>query len=298
MFSRTRRPSNPLFGLYFSPETRQALAGRTMILGFGAQKAGSSWLFNRLARSPEICAAPIKEWHFFDCWLRPDLTPDVARIMRAQEQTARLRRPDGRRAEAHAARLAALKRPEAYLDHFAAKIRGRKAMLDISPEYALLDGADLGVVTAYFAAAGVRVRPVFIMRDPVDRLFSYARALAKARRADPVRTFEKALKDPLAMARSRYETTLGALWATFPKEDVTVAFYEDLAGNEAALAALAGRLDLAPPPAAPARRVNPSPAATLPARSASAARARLGETYAFVAKEFGAAVPAGWRRDG
>lgn len=290
-----RRPANPLMGLYFSDETRARLAGKSMVLGFGAQKAGSSWLYNRLARSPEICAARLKEWHFFDCWLRPDLTKDVARIMDAQEEHVRQTRPDGPRAAALAARRAALSAPEAYLDFFAARIRKRKAMLDISPDYALLEVADMENVAAYFNAAGVRLLPVFIMRDPVERLFSYSRALADARGANPVQVFRKALKSPLVMARSRYETTLAALWSAFSRERVVTGFYETLAGDETALAALAEQLGLAPPPEAPPKRVNPSPEAHLPEDIAAEARERLAETYAFITEEFGAKTPASWR---
>lgn len=290
-----RPPANPLMGLYFSDEARARLAGRSMILGFGAQKAGSSWLYNRLALSPEVLAARLKEWHFFDCWLRPDLTQDIARIVAGHEERVSKRRPDGLRAQAFAARREALTRPEAYLDFFAARIGDRKAMLDISPDYALLEAEDMENVAAYFNAAGVHLHPVFIMRDPVERLFSYARALAEARNEDPVKIFRKSFKAPLVMARSRYETTLQALWSAFSRERVVVGFYETLTGDEAALAALAARLGLAPPPPAPPGRVNPSPAARLPGDLAAEARERLAGTYNFLSSEFGSDLPVTWR---
>ncbi|QIE54601.1 hypothetical protein G5B40_03595 [Pikeienuella piscinae] len=264
-----------------------------MILGLGAQKAGSSWLFSRLAAAPEIAAPALKEWHFFDCWLRPDLTADVSRIMAQNEARIRARNPDGPRARAHAARRAALQRPAAYLEHFAAA-SAKPFMIDVSPEYALLDADDLENVAAYFRAAGVRLRPVFVMRDPVERLFSYARALGAARGKDPARIFRAALKDPVVMARSRYETTLSALWSAFPREEVAIGFYEHLTTDESALAALATQIGLAPPPAAPERRVNASPEAALPQRDAAEARARLAPTYAFIKERLGAETPASW----
>ena len=54
-------------------KTRSALDGRTMILGVGAQKAGTSWLFDYLAGDPAIFAPPLKEMHFFNAWLRPGM---------------------------------------------------------------------------------------------------------------------------------------------------------------------------------------------------------------------------------
>ena len=44
----------------------------------GAQKAGTSSLFDLLRRHPEVCPGPRKEWHFFDdekrSWDHPDYT--------------------------------------------------------------------------------------------------------------------------------------------------------------------------------------------------------------------------------
>ena len=42
------------------------LSDKTFLLGIGAQKAGTSWLYEYLARRDEIFMSPIKEMHVFD----------------------------------------------------------------------------------------------------------------------------------------------------------------------------------------------------------------------------------------
>jgi hypothetical protein len=40
-------------------------------LGIGAQKSGTTWLHDNLARHPQVWLPPVKEIHYFD---RPDLS--------------------------------------------------------------------------------------------------------------------------------------------------------------------------------------------------------------------------------
>jgi hypothetical protein len=47
------------------PTELNNLEGRTFLLGVGAQKAGTSWLYRYLKSHPEIFMSPIKEMHFF-----------------------------------------------------------------------------------------------------------------------------------------------------------------------------------------------------------------------------------------
>src|SRR5262245_149682 len=46
---------------------------KTLVLGIGAQKTGTTWLHRYLSRRPEIYIAPIKERHYFDGKYRPDI---------------------------------------------------------------------------------------------------------------------------------------------------------------------------------------------------------------------------------
>jgi hypothetical protein len=43
------------------------------MVGVGAQKAGTTWLFDYLGRHPDVAMSPIKELHYFDQIFRPEL---------------------------------------------------------------------------------------------------------------------------------------------------------------------------------------------------------------------------------
>lgn len=286
---RRKPPENPLMGLYFEEETRRRLAGKTMILGFGARFAGVERLNAGLAASDDVHSGRVKEWNFFNAWLRPDLSTDAERLMTAREQKATERKPGGGLAKAFAARRAALTRPEAWLDFLAAGAGEKKALLDISPDYAALSADDLGVIAAYFAAAGVKLRPLLVIRDPVDRLL----AEAMARPGDPLRAFRKALADPDALSRSRYEVTLTALWSAFPRENVTVLFRDDFNSDEELLTEAAGRLGIVPPAAELPAPAGPLP--VIPQGIVAKATENFEATYSFIAREFSGQIPHNWR---
>ena len=46
---------------------------------------------------------------------------------------------------------------------------------DITPSYALLDAPTLGSIRNNFAERGIAVKPVFLMRDPIERFISSRR---------------------------------------------------------------------------------------------------------------------------
>ncbi len=255
----------------------------------GAQKAGTTTLHAALRRAKGVSDGGLKEWHVLDRWLRPAETEDVGRIMAQAARAAK--RPAVR--EAHAARAEALRRPEAMLEHFARVAPEARVFLDVSPDYALLRGEDWLVAREFYDAAGLRVRPVFLMRDPAQRLFSYARALAEAHGLQPGAALRAALEDEGAMLRSRYETTLAALWSVFPREEVTVAFHETLWTRPKALRRLAARLGvrLRAQEVRPRNVTRGAPAAE---PRLAEAEARLAPTYEFARRWFGRKVPASW----
>ena len=79
-----RRPARVTFSMC------KSLEGKTLLLGVGAQRAGTTWMHDYLSRSEKIETSPIKELHFFDAWLRPDLCKqfDLSFIKRLNRLTA------------------------------------------------------------------------------------------------------------------------------------------------------------------------------------------------------------------
>ena len=283
-----------------SPKLLRRLEGRTMLIGAGAQKAGTSWLFLHLAGDPEVYASPIKELHFFDAWLGPRRLAVFDR--RYREIAAQMRRPLSRLAAPRMSR-AVMERAEmsedrmAYLGYFASRVHRERFLLEFTPGYSLLDEKGWGQARSFLEGAGLAVRTVFLMRDPVERHFSALRMQQrKGRIADAGAAFRSSLGWRAYRAHGRYDRALTALWRTFGKDGVAVGFYEKVfAEPDRHLRALTDSLGLAWRAPDMTTRVNAADApSTLSAADRAAGVETFREVYDFVNAQFGAEKPASW----
>lgn len=212
---------------------------KTLLLGAGAQKAGTTWLHDYLAASPECAPAARKEYHVFDVrdlrserWLRD-------RIAQRAVRAARSVGADEPRDVPALLQAAMVADPSVYVDHVTGLLhRGEEIRLatDLTPDYALLSGERFASIRADFAARGVRVVAAHLMRDPVDRIWSQLRMQKQRQPERFPETAEQLVReryaDPQYAARTRYDLTLAALDAAFPADDLFVGFYEQLFGPE------------------------------------------------------------------
>lgn len=271
-----------------------------MILGCGAQKCGSTWMFDHLAAHESIRRSPVKEMNFYTAWLNPRRFGGLERRFAADLAQAEAAGADATLRARLAARVEMSRDRGAYLRWFARRGLRRSHMLEMTPCYALLGEAELRFVKAHLEGAGVRVRPLFLMRDPVERILSHHRSAHGPDRTG--RSLDRRLLLDLAggdrIERSRYDLTLGRLFRVFGEEAVTVCFYERLFDPEDGhLADTERALGLAPLAPRRERRLNPSPEAAPPAEALiSALRRRLSPVYRFIDARYGAEAPAAWRR--
>lgn len=157
----------------------------------GAQKSGTTWLYENLARHTEVWVPPVKEFHYFDrvCvndrllghWNFPHphgiarytgalMTLDVKRL-RWLKQFYRLGMDK-----------------EWYLDLFDTKYSRGKVSGDITPGYSTLE--ERGVRFARSVLGG-EVNIIMIVRHPVYRSWSAAKMLLRYKRIDPARLSTK-----------------------------------------------------------------------------------------------------------
>jgi hypothetical protein len=207
---------------------------KTFLLGVGAQKAGTTWLHHYLARSPQCARGYRKEYHVFDSVDLPAEKWLGRNVDMAQTELDALRK--GEPADpVHLHRASMIADSKFYYDYFAGLLRSRpriRLTADVTPEYAMLPVERLTEIRDSFAARRVRTVGMFLMRDPVDRIWSQIR-MQEGRR--PRRFPEPANKmvarlyaDPLYEQWSRYEVTLRNLDAVFEPEDLHYGFYEEL----------------------------------------------------------------------
>ncbi|MCT4558016.1 MAG: sulfotransferase family protein [Pelagimonas sp.] len=208
---------------------------KVFFLGLGGQKCGSSWIQAYLARQSGSDFGRLGEYQVWEHHLggvfarykvaqpslRTRLRAGAKRLVGASEPVAHLRW-----------RLQA--DPNAYFDYFD-QILNQPGIVrtgDISPSYAALTPELLHQIKSGMEARGHRVKVIFSMRDPVDRIHSHMRMeIAKGRLPHPENS-ETALAQfypgDEAAARTRYDATLGTIAQVFSPNDTYTCLFESL----------------------------------------------------------------------
>ena len=173
---------------------------------------------------------------------------------------------------------------------------------DITPAYAILPARDV----ADMATVG-DARFVFILRDPVARMWSQIR-MAAGVQLGPGATAEALAAAAEARAReligtgrlprierADYARTLAVLDRAVPPGRVHVIFYEEMVRDPAVLAGLCAFLGIAPVVPDLGARVNAGASLPLPPALEDAFRDAFAPQYAAVRARFGDRVPERWR---
>lgn len=269
---------------------------RTFLLGPGCMKGGTTWLHDYLASSPQCDPGYRKEYHVFDCLDLPEEPWMLHRIVeRAQESLQAI----GSRSRSEATFLhqaAMIADERLYFDYFAGlflrdpRIR---LTLDMTPGYAMLGSERLSRIRAAFAERGIRTIAIFLMRDPVERIWSQIR-MQKRRLPDhyPASAEELVLArftDPIYELRSRYETTVQALDDVFG-DDARYYFFERLFDPRElrSICDFAG-IDFHEPDLSTQFNVSPKAVAQLPEPVVRTVARHFRDTYDYVEQRF--AVP-------
>jgi len=265
---------------------------RTFLLGVGAQKAGTTWLYRYLESSPEFVAGYRKEYHVFDTLDLPSESWTRNRIITlAEGALADVR--EGRPADAAVLhRMSMYGNPAFYYDYFAALLRKdphRHVTADLTPAYALLPVKRLEEIRREFDARGVRTVPIFLMRDPVDRIGSQIRMQLQRSKepgdATPETRVLERYAEPAYSSRSEYHHTIDALDAAFG-DSVHYAFYERLFTEES-VAAVCDSVGIAMhPPDLDVRRNETGVEAPVSESTTRQVATHLSEVYRRVADRF------------
>lgn len=215
----------------------------------GATKAGTSSLYAYLHDHPEFYMRSIKEIHYFD-------TIDFNDFERQFDVLARLRsslidRQNVARENENAWKVGNLQRQiddvdelvsvletadesgSEYLKYMFKDMGDKKAAGDITPGYALLSEERL----KHMARLAEDVRFVFLMRDPVERLWSHVRMQATRQSQEDIefhvkarrimnRTVNKDMETHITQ-RGRYKEIVEKLKRAVPEDKLFVGFTED-----------------------------------------------------------------------
>ncbi len=201
------------------------------LLGVGAQKAGTSWLHQQLHSRPDADFGVLKEYHVHDARTVPELT-------RFRRLDLQIRRPRSWVQPRTWLRQCFIRSSGLYYDYFTwllrrPRLRSGPVRLtgDITPSYALLSADSLGEIGDAFAQRGIPVRPVFLMRDPIERLISSQRMKLRKQGRRDAASEVAALRQRARKGRSlrsHYGQTLEALDQSFGLDNCFIGLFETL----------------------------------------------------------------------
>lgn len=266
----------------------------TFLLGAGCQKGGTTWLFHYLKGSPQFVRGYRKEYHVFDT---RDLVTEAAMreriITMAEDAVAAARRGepvDGQVLH----RLSMYANPAFYFEYFAGLLATRpeaRLAADMTPDYAMLPARRLGKIRTAFAERGVRAVSVFLMRDPVDRVWSQLRMQAQRQPSRFDGPLEQVLAErhgePVYALRNQYQETIAALDRSFGEDGAWYGFYEDLFTEDRMREVCDFlRIDFRPPELDERRNASADPVGTLPDHLVRMVAEHYRPTYDGVAARF------------
>ncbi len=273
---------------------------RTFLLGVGAMKAGTTWLHDYLAASPQCQPGHRKEYHVFDSLDFPAEQGREPWLLHRVVDKARASLDEvangGPADPTYLHQAAMIADEQLYFDYFTALFSrdpATRLTLDITPGYALLSADRLASIRAEFERRAVRPIALFLLRDPVERIWSQVRMQKRRRPENNPGSAEELVAqryaEPSYAERTRYEATVRHLDTVFG-DQAGYGFYEELfdpATTERELRAtcrLAG-IDFHEPDLDARFNVSPRSAA-LPEETVRAMAEHYRPTYEFVASRF------------
>ena len=279
------------------------LDGRTFLVGVGSAKCGTSWVGTYLNGLPEVVVSPLKELHYFNARSGPsaeqmDLFAVKRLVFHVQQDGEVVENLRNRAAfQASLDRVRMIYDDNAYFDHFARICApDTRTLCDITPAYAGIGRSGYETIRAFVASQDVTLKILFIMRDPVERLWSHLRfRQQKDKSLDVLEAWPEMIEDPELLGHADYRQTVEALDAVFPGRDVLYLFFEDLF-SEATLQRLCSFVDATYAPPRNCKAVNETQVKIeLPESVRSSLRSLLDPQYAFCRRRFAGTVPPAWQ---
>lgn len=207
------------------------------MLGIGAQRSGSTWLYNNLNAHPEIWLTPVKELHYFD-GKGVGIPQGVWRkFISRQWPHMRCRRVflSRMKAKTRAHPLSDWAWDYRYFfkpqdDQWYASLFDQgagKCTGEITPAYALLDDREIADIHKLMPDTKI----LFLMRNPVDRSWSQAVkefSKHKNRSLDSVEDgeWEETFSHQRVTLRSDYLLTLEKWGRHYPQDQIFVGFFD------------------------------------------------------------------------
>ena len=209
---------------------------KNFLLCVGCQKGGTSWLWKQLSRNENFDSFR-KEYHVFDLLYLSQLAPEyhqksIVENLKKRGQVDNdfidIKNPESFTRDSFFYNI------ENYFNYFYSVISNNKkvnATGDFTPAYCFLPSEDFSFIKSSLEKKGFKVKVIFIMRDPVDRVLSHLRMEMKRKKIDKefiVENLRVFYKEINCIRRTRYESVIYNLEKVFKRKDIFYGFYENL----------------------------------------------------------------------
>lgn len=205
----------------------------------GAQKAGTTWLHQKLARHPDIWLPALKEVHYFDAVHLDDsfgANLDAARrdaAIRSIQSTLKGNLTDAQKLLRirSIASIGMRELSDAWYGAIFQEAPAQAVCGEITPEYAMLPPE--GIEHMIRLQPGIKI--IFIMRDPIDRAWSALRMMKKRVGSEgslPARDRPHGRK---FLERADYAATIERFQRQISKTNFLELYFDDLVERPEAL---------------------------------------------------------------
>lgn len=279
-----------------------------LLIGLGAMKAGTTWLYEYLRMNPEIHFSNLKEVHYFDVLNYPhdqhhlvskvnrlhkfldavkqkssnELSDAVNDFDKVSNEIRMYKNSDGKHKE--------------YKEFLFLNYKKQKLIGDITPSYCF---SSKQVISEMLSLAN-DVRFIFIMRDPIERLWSAIRMRAKQQTelsfddsCDLI--VNELLSNPAhpMLTRSDYIRTLDNLESVVPHDKFLCVFYEEMFSKKVCKK-ISNFLDVSYIEPNLLSAVNQGESLDLDDRTYNSLYSMLECQYVYLKKKFGESLPDSW----
>lgn len=216
---------------------------KNFLLGLGCQKGGSTWLYKYLHAHPKVNMGFTKEYHFFDAVVGGRKETLIKAAIEKNSDFINVHRNVSENCDFNLELVNFYQNPQAYFEYFDALFKhdtNVHVVGDLTPEYALLSEGDFHQIKQMFADFGFNLKILFVMRDPVERIWSAVRMHRQIypqqfsptdTRSDEELVASRYKRNDIA-ARTRYETTIKTIENVFEPSQIHYEFFERLHTTE------------------------------------------------------------------
>ena len=185
---------------------------KTFLLGVGAQKSGTTWLYRYLSDNKNVNFGHRKEYHVWDAL---DIK-ECHKFIAPREDSLRY----------------SLQNVEGAYENYFSDLISKDITLtgDITPSYSGLSVSALRVIRKKIESKGFDMKVIFLMRDPFERCWSAVRMRRRngTGASTELEQLRASYKSPQFMLRTNYKHTILALESVFNKNQIHYGIYEEL----------------------------------------------------------------------